>query len=158
MASPAFAGRLTGHAGYTAAAHWAADLYRLGAEADRGKDGYLQPYASPYTVVRSAAMTLFLPDGPDPASPGRQEMKLAPNTDFLPLLFTDSGTGRGRPAFVGWGISAPELGYDDYAGIDVKGRLVLCFRGAPPSTIPADQSRRAPDPDEDRPGQRRRSA
>ena len=34
-------------------------------------------------------------------------------------------------AFAGFGISAPELGYDDYAGLDVKGKIVLIVRGAP---------------------------
>lgn len=34
-------------------------------------------------------------------------------------------------AFVGYGISEPELGYDDYAGMDVKGKIVIITRGAP---------------------------
>ena len=34
-------------------------------------------------------------------------------------------------AFAGFGISAPELGYDDYAGLDVKGKIVVIVRGAP---------------------------
>ena len=34
-------------------------------------------------------------------------------------------------AFAGYGISAPELGYDDYAGLDVKGKVVVIVRGAP---------------------------
>ena len=34
-------------------------------------------------------------------------------------------------AFCGYGISAPELGYDDYAGINVKGKVVVVLRGAP---------------------------
>ena len=41
-------------------------------------------------------------------------------------------------AFAGFGISAPELGYDDYAGLDVKGKVVVIVRGAPrtfPSTV-----------------------
>jgi hypothetical protein len=33
--------------------------------------------------------------------------------------------------FVGYGISAPEAGYDDYAGLDVKGKIVVIVRGAP---------------------------
>jgi hypothetical protein len=34
-------------------------------------------------------------------------------------------------AFVGYGISEPSLGYDDYAGLDVKGKIVIITRGAP---------------------------
>ena len=39
--------------------------------------------------------------------------------------------------FAGWGISAPERGYDDYAGLDVRGKIVVCFQGAPPSRASA---------------------
>jgi hypothetical protein len=35
--------------------------------------------------------------------------------------------------FVGYGVSAPELRYDDYAKIDVKGKIVVCLNGAPAS-------------------------
>jgi hypothetical protein len=52
--------------------------------------------------------------------------------DFLPLVFSDSGRVQGAAAvFCGWGISAPEIGYDDYAGIDARGKFVVCFRGTP---------------------------
>jgi Zn-dependent M28 family amino/carboxypeptidase len=39
--------------------------------------------------------------------------------------------------FVGHGIRAPEFGWDDYAGVDVKGKVVLLFTGEPPSDDPA---------------------
>jgi len=38
--------------------------------------------------------------------------------------------------FVGYGITAPEFGWNDYAGIDVKGKVVLCIVGDPPSKDP----------------------
>jgi hypothetical protein len=38
--------------------------------------------------------------------------------------------------FAGWGISAPDLNYDDYSGLDVKNKFVICFRGQP---NPADR-------------------
>src|SRR4030042_3145054 len=60
-----------------------------------------------------------------------KEGKLKPETEFLPLLFSDSGDRTADLIFAGWGICAPELGYDDYAGLDVEGRFVLCFRGTP---------------------------
>lgn len=44
----------------------------------------------------------------------------------------------GAVVFVGYGISAPELGHDDYAGIDVRGKLVAVLAGAPAS-FPNDQ-------------------
>src|SRR5690606_22612070 len=37
----------------------------------------------------------------------------------------------GPAAFVGYGIVAPEWGWDDYAGLDVKGKVVLCLVNDP---------------------------
>jgi hypothetical protein len=39
--------------------------------------------------------------------------------------------------FAGFGITAPELGYDDYAGLDVRGKIVLVFDHEPQETDPA---------------------
>jgi Zn-dependent M28 family amino/carboxypeptidase len=38
--------------------------------------------------------------------------------------------------FIGHGISAPEFGWDDYAGVDVKGKAVILFTNDPPSEDP----------------------
>jgi Zn-dependent M28 family amino/carboxypeptidase len=38
--------------------------------------------------------------------------------------------------FVGHGISAPEYGWDDYKGVDVKGKVLVFFTNEPPSTDP----------------------
>jgi Zn-dependent M28 family amino/carboxypeptidase len=38
--------------------------------------------------------------------------------------------------FVGYGVTAPEFQWDDYAGIDVKGKVILCIVGDPPSDDP----------------------
>jgi hypothetical protein len=40
--------------------------------------------------------------------------------------------------FVGYGVTAPDMQYDDFAGIDVKGKIILTLRGAPP-TFPHNQ-------------------
>ncbi|MEN6310701.1 MAG: M20/M25/M40 family metallo-hydrolase [Acidobacteriota bacterium] len=134
LASPEYAGRLTGDAGYTAAAKWAARKYgSWGLKPISLKDGFLQAYPSPCTIVDKAEMTILLPDGKPEAGQGQayKEMRLAPGKEFLPLLFSDSGDRTAEAVFAGWGISAPELNYDDYAGLDVRGKFVLCFRGTP---------------------------
>jgi Zn-dependent M28 family amino/carboxypeptidase len=38
--------------------------------------------------------------------------------------------------FVGYGVTAPEFHWNDYAGIDVKGKVILCIVGDPPSNDP----------------------
>ena len=127
LASPEFAGRLTGHTGYTAAANWAARKFGAwGLEPLSAAEGYLQPYPSPYTIVDRAEMVLLLPEGQE-----LKERPLVPEKEFLPLLYTASGDRTGELVFAGWGISAPDLNYDDYAGLDVAGKFVLCFRGTP---------------------------
>lgn len=45
--------------------------------------------------------------------------------------FPDDLTLSGRVVFAGYGITAPELDYDDYAGLDVRGRVVLVFNHEP---------------------------
>jgi aminopeptidase YwaD len=45
--------------------------------------------------------------------------------EYLPISFSSNGTVEGEMAFVGYGISAPEIGYDDYEGIDVKDKIVI---------------------------------
>ena len=133
MSLPLYAGRLTGHEGYTEAAKWAAAKFKQwGLLPMNEKEGYLQAYPSPHTVIQEAEMTLFV-------SPSGSEVKLTPERDFLPLLFSDSGDNTAETAFVGWGISAPELNYDDYAGLDVRGKFVLCFRGVPDRSEPGYQ-------------------
>jgi|Deesub1362B_J571_1020462.scaffolds.fasta_scaffold00001_751 hypothetical protein len=126
ISSSAFAGRLTGDEGYTQAAHWAAKKFRQWKLKPISQNGYLQPYPSPYSIIDEAEMTLYLPEK-DNSGP----QKLQPVKDFLPLLFSDSGDQEGEVVFAGWGISAPELGYDDYTDLEVKGKFVLCFRGTP---------------------------
>ncbi len=51
--------------------------------------------------------------------------------DFVPMVFSGQGEVEGEVVFVGYGISAPELGYDEYAGVEVTGRIVLVRDGGP---------------------------
>ncbi|MBX3043580.1 MAG: M28 family peptidase [Candidatus Kapabacteria bacterium] len=51
--------------------------------------------------------------------------------DFVPLGFSENGQVQGEIAFVGFGISATELDYDDYAGIDVKDKIVILISETP---------------------------
>jgi hypothetical protein len=43
-------------------------------------------------------------------------------------------TGSAEPIFVGYGIHAPQLRWDDFANVDVKGRVLIVLSGAPDST------------------------
>ena len=66
----------------------------------------------------------------DSGQPARIEAKL--DQDMNPLtLGAQSGSGEGPVVFVGYGITAPKLGYDDYAGVDVQGKTVMMLRKEP---------------------------
>ncbi len=55
----------------------------------------------------------------------------AVNEDFSPLGFSAVGAFRGGLVFAGYGLSLPDRGYDDYEGLDVKGKVVLILDGVP---------------------------
>src|SRR4029077_54802 len=58
-------------------------------------------------------------------------VRLKVQEDFVPLSFSANATAEPGLAFVGYGITAPEFKYDDYAGIDVKGKMVIVLRHEP---------------------------
>lgn len=66
---------------------------------------------------------------PDPSPDAVLDGVLEQN--FVPLAIGGNGTVSARLVFAGYGISAPELGYDDYAGIDVQGAVVMVLRKEP---------------------------
>jgi hypothetical protein len=51
--------------------------------------------------------------------------------DYIPFNFSHSGKLTGSVVFAGYGITAPEYKYDDYANIDVKGKIVILLRHEP---------------------------
>ena len=62
---------------------------------------------------------------------GQESKQYQLGDDFLFRGFTGSGEMTAPVAFVGYGISTPERGYDDYAGIDVEGKVALAFKRGP---------------------------
>ena len=74
---------------------------------------------------------------------GLEELNL--DADWIPLGLSGSGAVGGELVFVGYGITAKEYGYDDYAGIDARGKIVLALRYEPPPTDGHSPFRRPPD-------------
>jgi hypothetical protein len=54
--------------------------------------------------------------------------------DFIPFNFSSSGKMSGSVVFAGYGITAREYNYDDYAGLDVKDKIVVLLRHEPQET------------------------
>jgi len=53
------------------------------------------------------------------------------NTDFVPIAFSNTAEFEGPVVFAGYGITAPELHYDDYQGIDAKAKVAVILRHEP---------------------------
>lgn len=51
--------------------------------------------------------------------------KMVAGEDWMPLRFSENGTITGDIAFVGYGVTSKDLNYDDYLGMDVKGKIVI---------------------------------
>jgi hypothetical protein len=52
-------------------------------------------------------------------------------SEYYPGMNSGSGELTAEVVFVGYGVTAPELNYDDYKGIDVQGKIVLMNRDVP---------------------------
>lgn len=127
LADDAMEGRGTGTAGYERAAHYVAEQMQAIGLAPGGDGGYLQPVPMLRAQLRAEASAFELRRGDEvlPLEVGR-DVLLSP--DFLRTKWTTDAP----LVFVGYGVSAPELGHDDYAGLDVRGKVLVAFRGAPP--------------------------
>jgi len=131
LASPAMEGRAAGTPGADRAAAYLAEHFRrIGLRPLGDGGGYLQPFAVLTRVRLDADNRLEV------ATPGAPPRVFAAGADFLPFTFSDDGEVAGAVVFAGYGITAPPLGYDDYAGLDVRGRVVLVMAGEPQEQNP----------------------
>ncbi len=67
------------------------------------------------------------------------------NEQWTPLGSSASGSVVADVVFAGYGITAKDYGYDDYAGIDVKDKIVLVLRYEPPPKDDKSPFRKHPD-------------
>ncbi|MBI2478587.1 MAG: M20/M25/M40 family metallo-hydrolase, partial [Planctomycetia bacterium] len=65
-----------------------------------------------------------------------QRVELKMGEDFNTLAVGGTGVVDAPVVFVGYGITAPDADYDDYAGIDVEGKVVLIIRKEPQQDNP----------------------
>jgi hypothetical protein len=135
LASPAMDGRGSGTPGADlAAAHVAAVLKAAGLTPAGEAGTFMQAFSVPTGLRLGSPNTL--------AVLGPPQRGLDLGTDFTPLAVSANGTATGDLVFVGYGITAPELGYDDYAGIDARDKIVLAITREPRSRDPESPFRR----------------
>lgn len=112
--------------GIRKAGEYIADSFRQAGLTPGGKDG---SYFQPFTVY--GPPRLGTPNTLTLTGPGGRSLALKYGDDFTPTGATSSGQLKAGLVFVGYGITAPKLNYDDYAGIDVKGKFVVVLRRTP---------------------------
>jgi hypothetical protein len=129
LASPVMQGRLSGADGYNKAAKWAAAKFKSwGLKSVYGKD-FLQPFEVSYNEMRETHFSVVLPAKDKQDKP--QVVTMETYKDFCPTLYSGFGQVEADVVFVGFGLTAPELGWDDYRDIDVKGKVVATLHGTP---------------------------
>jgi hypothetical protein len=131
LSADAREGRGPGTAGIDDAADYiAAEFRNIGLKPAPNAHGYFQKFtiSNEPQLEPGAKLAATLPEG------GKADFTI--DTDFSPLALGEGGKFAGKElVFAGYGITAKEeslkLDYDDYAGLDVKGKIVLILRREP---------------------------
>ena len=129
LSDDALLGRAAGSPGHRKAAEYvAAQFHKLGLTPGAG-DGYLQPVPLRAVTIdsRASKVDVLVQGKPQP-------LNLA--TEIALNGRGTCGVTNANLVFVGYGLHVPELGYDDLAGQDLKGKVAVYFSGAP-STLTA---------------------
>ncbi len=124
LASDAMEGRMSGEPGGQAAANYVVSrLKEWGLEPAGPNGSYFQNMSYEYCrEERGATMDIIAHD---------RDRQFVYGEDWRKYTYSGSGTFGAGLVFAGYGISAPQKEYDDYAGIEVKDRLVLFSTDTP---------------------------
>ncbi|MGI4743985.1 MAG: M28 family peptidase [Janthinobacterium lividum] len=128
LADDRLRGRLPGTPGYQLAVDYVtAQFKKNGVQPAGDKGTYTQAVRLRRAFVEAGATASY-----QPASGAAQPLAVGPAITFYPNPGQASVAVADAPlVFAGYGISAPELKYDDYAGLDVRGKVVVVSRQAP---------------------------
>ena len=128
LASDEFEGREPGTKGGQLASQYVADEMKAAGIEPIGKDGtYFQPVTLTKTTVADGSfMNIESPEG------AKTEYAFMDDAIYWTKRYTDSiSVDNADLVFVGYGIVAPEFGWNDYADIDVKGKTVVMLVNDP---------------------------
>ena len=137
LASDRLEGRGTGTPGYDSAARYVMNHFaKLGLDS-AGTEGYLQPV--PFRRARALAASSLVLVGRSGRRTLRAYRDYVPSPNYL-----HRRTEVTAPlVFAGFGVTAPDRGYDDYEGVDAKGKIVVLLTGAPSSFPPPERAHHA---------------
>jgi hypothetical protein len=130
LASPELKGRATGSLELEKAAVYIAGQFQsFGLQPPNGKSSSdLKNYELAFPAELGAKLA---PGNTFSYRDAGTRQTLKEGQDFVPFTFSTNGKFSGPVVFAGYGITAKEHNYDDYAGIDVKDKLVLILRHEP---------------------------
>lgn len=124
LSSDKFGGRLSGSPEYIEAAKWCADKFKEWGIQPANDNSYFQYFKNEYSEVNSIGKLVY-------SSQKNKAIHYRFPEDYLPGSNSASGTVSGELVYVGHGITAPELDYDDYKNVDVKGKIIILESGIP---------------------------
>lgn len=128
LCSEKYAGRLCGTEEYKLCAEWVISLLKEWGVGPGGDNGtYYQNFPNPYTVVLPGCEVSLDLEVNDAVIKKYYSF----DDQFIPGATSGSGEVTAEVIYVGYGITAPELGFDEYAGLDVSGKIVLMERESP---------------------------
>jgi hypothetical protein len=131
LASDDLEGRGVGLKGLDLAADYVREQFAgAGLKLDAANGGPFQTFTMHTGADLGTVNTLAL-TGPD-----QKTIELKLNSDFIPQSFGSAGAFSGELAFCGYGIDAPDKQYDDFAGIELKGKVALIMRRVPDQSNP----------------------
>lgn len=117
-------GRKSGTDGYRRAADWTASQFQQWGLKPAGNDG---TYFQQVPIGRGFTQKIGLPD----LRVGRRQFLLEDKDYSLDASSTVATQISAEVVFVGYGISAPDKGLDEYANVGVDGNVVLVLKGSP---------------------------
>lgn len=123
LSSEKYEGRLSGSPEYMKAAQWCAGKFQEWGIKPANAGSYFQMFPNEYSDVLSLGEVVYTNNG--------EQTKLKFLEEYLPGSNSSNGTVEAGLVYVGYGITAPELGYDDYKNVDVKGKIVVLETGIP---------------------------
>ncbi|MFQ5947067.1 MAG: hypothetical protein ACE5NC_12615, partial [Anaerolineae bacterium] len=124
LSAPEMAGRASGTPGLEQAARHIAQVLQEAGLTPGGPTGsFFQPFELTTGIRHGSPTSLTLLT--------RKVQPVVLGQGFTPLAISSSGSVVGEVVFGGYGITAPDLHYDDYAGLDVRGKIVLVMTREP---------------------------
>ncbi len=127
LASDQLEGRLTGSEGHRKAAEWLGQQFQRDGLEPAGTSGYIQPvkFLSRRLVEDQSSLALVREGKVEPLALGEDAI--------ISLRIRPAESVEAPMAFVGYGLTVPEMNYNDLARADLRGKVAVYLYGGPPS-------------------------